>query len=84
MRIKILGTGCPKCRRLYAEVEKAISASGVALEIEKIEDIDEIVEYGVMMTPCLVIGDEVKSSGRIPSAAEITAWITAATATNNP
>jgi small redox-active disulfide protein 2 len=84
MKIKILGTGCPKCRKLHAEVEKAISASGVALEVEKIEEIDDIVEYGVVMTPCLVIDDEVKSSGRIPSAAEITAWITATTATNDP
>jgi small redox-active disulfide protein 2 len=78
MKIKILGTGCPKCKRLYAEAEKAIVASGVAVELEKIEAIDDIVKYGVMLTPALVIDEEIKASGRIAAASEIAAWIAAA------
>jgi small redox-active disulfide protein 2 len=80
MKIKVLGTGCPKCKKLFSEAEKAIAASGVAVELEKVERIDDILRYGVMMTPALVIDEEVKASGRISPAAEIVTWIqTAAT-----
>ena len=80
MKIKVLGTGCPKCRKLYAEAEKAAAVSGQAVEVEKVEKIDEIMKYGVMMTPALVIDEEVKATGRIPGAPEIVSWIaTAAT-----
>jgi len=75
MKIKVLGTGCAKCKKLYAEVEKAIASSGQTVELEKVEQIDEIMKYGVMMTPALVIGEEVKSSGRIPASSEIVSWI---------
>jgi small redox-active disulfide protein 2 len=78
MKIKILGTGCAKCKKLFAEAEKAVAASGAAVEIEKVEKIDEIMKYAVMMTPALVVNDEVKASGRIPPSAEILAWITSA------
>ena len=84
MKIAILGTGCPKCKKLYEEAEKAVAASGVAVELEKIEAIDDIVKYGVMMTPALVIDDEVKASGRIAPASEIASWITSAAAKENP
>lgn len=77
MKIKVLGTGCPKCKKLYAEAEKAIAQSGQSAELEKVEKIDDIMKYGVMMTPALVIDEEVKASGRIPSSAEIVAWIKA-------
>ncbi len=80
MKIKILGTGCAKCRKLFAEAEKAVAASGIAADIEKVEGIDEILAFGVMMTPALVIGEEVKASGRIPSSAEIASWISAVAA----
>ena len=76
MKIKVLGTGCAKCKKLYAEAEKAIASSGQTVELEKVEQIDEIMKYGVMMTPALVIGEEVKSSGRIPPSSEIVSWIT--------
>jgi len=76
MKIKILGTGCAKCKKLYAEAEKAIASSGKTVELEKIEKIDEIMKYGVMMTPALVMDEEVKSSGRIPAPSEIVSWIT--------
>ncbi len=78
MKIKILGTGCPNCRKLYAEAEKAIASSGVNADLEKVEKIEEILKYGIMATPGLVINDEVKASGRIPQCNEIVSWITAA------
>jgi small redox-active disulfide protein 2 len=78
MKIKVLGTGCPKCRKLYAEAEKAIAASGVKADLEKVEKIEEILKYGVVATPGLVIDEEVKSSGRIPQSNEIISWITIA------
>jgi small redox-active disulfide protein 2 len=78
MKVKILGTGCPKCKKLYAEAEKALAASGVVADLEKVEKIDEIMKYGVMMTPALVIDEEVKASGRIASTAEIVSWIKSA------
>jgi small redox-active disulfide protein 2 len=84
MKIKILGTGCPKCKKLYAEAEKAVAASGTPAELEKVEKIDEIMKYGVMMTPALVVDEEVKASGRIPQAAEIVSWITTAAAKEKP
>jgi small redox-active disulfide protein 2 len=80
MRIKVLGTGCPKCKKLYAEAEKAIAASGLPVELEKVEKIDDILAFGVMMTPSLVIDEEVKATGRIPAAPEIVTWIVNAAA----
>ena len=77
MKIEILGTGCQKCKKLYAEAEQAIAASGADVEIEKIEAIDDIAKYGVMLTPALIIDGEVKASGRIASASEILSWIAA-------
>jgi small redox-active disulfide protein 2 len=76
--IKVLGTGCAKCKRLYAEAEKAIAVSWAKPTLTKVEQIDEIMKYGVMMTPALVIDDEVKSAGRIPSTSEIAGWIASA------
>ena len=78
MEIKVLGTGCAKCKKLYAEAEKAVAASGLPSSLEKVEKIDEIMKYGVMVTPALVVDGEVKSSGRIPSTTEIVSWLSAA------
>ena len=80
MKIQVLGTGCAKCRKLYAEAERAVSASGLPAQLEKVEKIDDIVAYGVMMTPALVVDGEVKSSGRIPTVSEIASWLTTAAA----
>jgi small redox-active disulfide protein 2 len=80
MKIKVLGTGCPKCKKLYSEAERAIASSGVKAELEKVEKIEEIIKYGVMATPGLVIDEEVKASGRIPQSGEIVSWIAAAAA----
>jgi small redox-active disulfide protein 2 len=84
MKIKVLGTGCAKCKMLYAEAQKAVTASGIAAELEKVETIDEIMKYGVMMTPALVVDEQVKSSGRIPHSAEIVSWISTAAAKGAP
>ncbi|NLO04210.1 MAG: thioredoxin family protein [candidate division WS1 bacterium] len=72
MKVQILGTGCPKCKKLAANAEEAIAASGVDAEIVKIDKLGEIMEFGVMMTPALAIDGEVKASGKVLSAAEIT------------
>ena len=80
MKLKVLGTGCPKCKKLYAEAEKAVAEAGVEVELEKVEAIADIMDYGVMMTPALVVDEVVKASGRIPSSQEIQAWIAAASA----
>jgi small redox-active disulfide protein 2 len=75
MKVKVLGMGCAKCQKLYAETEKAIAAAGVAAGLEKVEKLDEIMKYRVMMTPALVIDDEVKASGRIPTTGEMVTWL---------
>jgi small redox-active disulfide protein 2 len=80
MEIKVLGTGCPKCRRLYAEAEKAVALSGVAVDLEKVEKLDDIMKYRVMTTPALVVNEEVKACGRIPPSSEIVSWIMTAAA----
>jgi small redox-active disulfide protein 2 len=71
MRIQILGTGCPKCRKLAENAEAAAKELGIEYEIEKITDLDKITEYGVMITPALAIDDEVKSSGSVLSTDEV-------------
>lgn len=78
MKVKVLGTGCPKCNRLYQEAQKAIAESGKDVQLEKVESIDDIMSYGVMMTPALVVDEEVKSCGKIPKSAEMIQWINAA------
>ena len=71
MNIKILGTGCPKCKLLEEYVKKAIETSGIDATVEKITDINKIIEYGIMSTPGLVIDEKVVSSGKILSIQEI-------------
>jgi small redox-active disulfide protein 2 len=75
MKIEVLGMGCPKCKMLYDNAKKAVEEKGIQAEVEKIEDIDKITEYGVMMTPVLLIDGEVKSSGKVSSVEEIKKWL---------
>ena len=75
MKIEILGMGCPKCKMLYENAQAAIKEAGVRAEVVKVEDMDQITGYGVMMTPALVIDGEVKTSGKIPSSGEIKKWL---------
>ncbi len=81
MEIKVLGPGCPKCKKLYEEATKAVSASGVAdVSVSKVERIGEIAAHGVMMTPALVIDGVVKAQGQVPDARQIATWIVEAQA----
>ncbi len=63
--IQILGTGCPKCKKLIENAEMAVREAGVECEIKKVTDINEIMNFGVMMTPSLVIDGEVKATGKV-------------------
>jgi small redox-active disulfide protein 2 len=80
MKVKVLGPGCARCKQLYLEAEKAVAASGVEAELEKVETLDEIMSYGVMMTPALVVDGEVKCAGRVARPAEIATWLATAAA----
>ena len=71
MKIQILGTGCPKCRKLEENARAAAEALGADFEIEKVSDINDIMSFGVMMTPGLAVDGDVKSSGRVLSVEEI-------------
>lgn len=71
MEIKILGTGCPKCRALEKAVKDVVAGKGYNAVVTKVEDIVEIMRYGVMATPALVINEKVEFKGRVPSAEEI-------------
>jgi small redox-active disulfide protein 2 len=71
MKIQILGTGCPKCVKLTANVKTAADALGLAYEIEKVTDVNQIMAYGVMMTPGLVVDGEVKLVGKVPTVDEL-------------
>ena len=70
-KIQILGTGCPKCKLLHANTELAVKASGVEAVIEKVEKITEIIKFGVMTTPALVVDGVVKSAGKVLGPDEI-------------
>lgn len=75
--IKILGTGCPKCKRTTALVEEVVQEVGVEVIIEKIEDIMDIMQYDIMSTPAVVIDEKVMIKGRVPSRSELTELLTA-------
>jgi len=70
-KIQILGTGCPKCKKLAENVEAAAKELGIEFEIEKVTDINEIMKFGVMVTPALAVDGEVKVVGKVPSPDEI-------------
>lgn len=75
MEIKILGTGCAKCKQLLANTQQAVKEMGIEATIVKVDDIREIMEYGVMKTPALVIDEQVKVMGRVPSASDIKKYL---------
>ena len=76
IEIKILGTGCPKCKSLDKVTRKVVEEAGLDANIEKVEDIMEIMKFGIISTPGLVVNGEVKVSGRLPSEKEIKSIIT--------
>ena len=78
INIKVLGSGCPNCKRVEAVARKAVETLGLEAEVEKVTDFDEIMKWPILSTPGLVINDKVVSSGRIPTEAEVTDWLRAA------
>ncbi len=75
MKIEILGTGCPKCKKLYENTLSAIKMTGISADVEKIEDIAKIMSAGVMSTPAIVVDGVVKSSGKLLSPEDIATLI---------
>ncbi|MDX9766859.1 MAG: thioredoxin family protein [Ectothiorhodospiraceae bacterium] len=79
--IKVLGSGCANCKTTYRLIEDVAQARGVAVQIEKIEDIAAIMSYGVMSTPGVVVDGKVVHAGGIPDKAQIEAWLAGPAAT---
>lgn len=75
MEIKVLGPGCPKCHEAEKVVREALAESGVAANVTKVSDFQEIAMLGVFATPAVVIDGQVKVSGKVPSKKEILAWL---------
>ncbi len=71
MKIQILGTGCPKCKKLEENVREAVKQLGIAAEIVKVQDMDAIIEMGVMMTPAVAVNGIVKKAGKLLPVEEI-------------
>ena len=76
MEIKVLGTGCAKCKSLEKATKKAVEKTGVNATITKVEDIVEIMQFGVMTTPALVIDGEIVVKGKVPSVDELSKLLT--------
>jgi small redox-active disulfide protein 2 len=70
-KLQILGTGCPKCKKLAEVTEQAAKDLGIEFEMDKVTDVKEIMKFGVMITPALVVDGEVKIAGKVPSVDEI-------------
>ena len=71
MKIEVLGTGCMKCKRMMKNVEAAVKELGITAEIRKVDDISEIINRGVMLTPALAVDGEMKVSGRVADVKEL-------------
>ncbi len=76
MEIKVLGTGCTKCKKLEQQIKETVAEMGIEANIEKIEDIYKIMQYGVMRTPGLVINEKVVLTGRLPKLNELKELLT--------
>jgi small redox-active disulfide protein 2 len=75
MVIKVLGTGCTKCHQLEENARKAVAELGISATVEKVDNIKDIMKYGVMKTPALVVDEKVKVMGRVPSSDEIKKYL---------
>lgn len=75
MKIEILGTGCAKCKKTKETVEKILKENGKEAEVVKVEDFETILNYGVMITPAVVVDGEVKIAGKVPTEEDIREWI---------
>ncbi|MEA3265398.1 MAG: thioredoxin family protein [Candidatus Fermentibacteria bacterium] len=67
IRIQVLGTGCPKCKKMAEVAESAAGEMGMEFELEKVTDLNQIMSFGVMITPALVVNGQVKIAGKVPS-----------------
>jgi small redox-active disulfide protein 2 len=75
MKVEILGVGCAKCHKLYDLVNDIVKKEGIDAEVVKVEDIKVFANYGVFMTPALVVDGEVKVAGKVPKESEIVKWL---------
>jgi len=75
MEVKILGAGCPKCKALEAKVRDVANENGIEIQVEKVTQIDQIMNYGILMTPGLVVNGKVVSSGKIPTTEQLLNWL---------
>jgi small redox-active disulfide protein 2 len=75
LKIKVLGSGCPNCKKVEAIARQAVETMGLQAEITKVTDYSQITAYNIMSTPGLVINEKVVCSGRIPTPAEVTGWL---------
>ena len=71
MKIEILGTGCAKCKKLFENAQEAVKALGLGAEVIKVEDLQQIINAGIMITPAIAVDGEVKSAGKVLSVDEI-------------
>ena len=74
-KIQILGTGCPKCKQLAENAEQAAKELGIEYELEKVTDINDIMQFGVMMTPGIAVDGKVKASGKVVTSEQIKPWL---------
>lgn len=75
MKIQVLGTGCPKCKQLTLNAQRAVAELGLSATVEKVEDLREIMKFGVMSTPALVVDGLVRSTGRVLSPDDVKALL---------
>ncbi|MBU1078217.1 MAG: TM0996/MTH895 family glutaredoxin-like protein [Spirochaetes bacterium] len=75
MEIKVLGMGCPKCKKTIELIEETVKELGKKVSVQKVTDINDFMDYGIIMTPAVVIDGKVKMSGKIPSKNDIKSWI---------
>lgn len=75
MDIKVLGPGCPKCEQTQKIVKDAVAESGVQASVEKVTDINKIADYGVFVTPAVVVDGDVKCVGKVPTGDMVKSWI---------
>ena len=75
LQIKIVGTGCPNCEKLAKMCQEVIAEEGIEAKIEKVTDVNQFAELGVLLTPGLIVNDKLLSSGKIPTKSTLTHWL---------